>query len=476
MIPRIGRNIDRITSEERARSSLKALEMYYSDSDESVDRPNHPQDVAVRPTGEVNETQKSMTAKIAVAASMFSFFYMMSYTEWFHILETATNLVLEGGLPKFNQTLTQEECSEYLVAITETIYKIKEKSIELGFDSSVDPYKDLSVQVVQGQVQIKLKDSTIDLPPKPAILVGILALQKYGNCDSTTLIEWGEYKLPLDELILIIVENPKYKQQLVRQVFEMIQMSKSTIATFEPIDEIFLRDTRFDSHSLSGMQTQLYSPNITTSVELFIKTNLGNNIDEFNGRLLRIGGGYSLSILYWLFTTPYGILIVLIGLYTLPNLIRMVHSFFYSYFLSLFRQRNGIQTEALGELTTEEQGIIRRRRRGQLQIEERGGGGKPTIIITNETAEKLYSILQNLKKFKQLILKKLETDYPDEPITKKLKEIETKKGNFRSVLSNAWKKLPSNIRRTLNGKFKGVKGGKRKSFTKKRRTNKRNKK
>jgi hypothetical protein len=419
---------------------------------------------------EVVERQSSITAKIAVAASMFSFFYMMSYTEWFHILETATNLVLEGGLPKFNQTLTQEECSEYLLAISETIYKIKEKSIELGFDSSVVPYNDLSVQVFQGQVKIKLKDSIIDLPPKPALLVGILALQKYGNCDSTILIEWGEYKLPLDELILIIVENPKYKQQFVRQVFEMIQMSQSTIATFEPIDEIFLHDTRFDINSLSGMQTQLYNnPNITENVELFIRSNFGNNIDEFNGKLMRIGGGYSLSILYWLFTSPYGILIVLIGLYTLPNLIRMVHSFLYSYFLSLFRQRNGTHPLDQAELTGEEQQIIRehRRRRGQPRIEDtRGGGGK--IIITNETAEKLYSILQNLKKFKQLILKKLETDYPTEPITIKLKEIETKKHNFRLVLSNAWKKLPPNIKRT----FKGNKGGKRKSFTKKRRTNK----
>jgi len=444
-----------------------------SDSDES-DRPDIPQEgVVVRPTGEVNKTQKSMTAQIAVAASMFAFFYMMSYTEWFHILETATNLVLEGGLPKFNQTLTQEECSEYLVAITETIYKIKEKSIELGFDSSIDPYKDLSVQIVEKQVQIKLKGSIIDLPHKPAILVGILALQKYGNCDSTTLIEWGENKLPLDDLILIIVEDPKYKKQFVRQAFEIIQMSQTTIATFEPIDEIFLSDTIFDSHSLSTMQTHLYSPNITTSVELFIKTNLGNNIDEFNGRLLRIGGGYAITTLFWLFTNPYGIIIVLVGLYTIPKLIRMIISFLRSYFISLYRQRNGIHPvippEALGELTPEEQGIIRRRRR-QLQIEDRRGGGK--IIITNETAEQLYSILQNLKKFKQLILKKIETDYPDEPITKKLKEIETKKGNFRSVLSNAWKKLPGNIRRTLNGKFKGVKGGKRKSFTKKRRTNK----
>jgi hypothetical protein len=420
---------------------------------------------------EVVERQSSITAKIAVAASMFSFFYMMSYTEWFHILETATNLVLEGGLPKFNQTLTQEECSEYLLAISETIYKIKEKSIELGFDSSVVPYNDLSVQVFQGQVKIKLKDSIIDLPPKPALLVGILALQKYGNCDSTILIEWGEYKLPLDELILIIVENPKYKQQFVRQVFEMIQMSQSTIATFEPIDEIFLHDTRFDINSLSGMQTQLYNnPNITENVELFIRSNFGNNIDEFNGKLMRIGGGYSLSILYWLFTSPYGILIVLIGLYTLPNLIRMVHSFLYSYFLSLFRQRNGTHPLHQAELTREEQEIIRqhRGRRGQPRIEDtRGGGGK--IIITNETAEKLYSILQNLKKFKQLILKKLETDYPTEPITIKLKEIETKKHNFRSVLSNAWEKLPYNIQRTLKKKFKG---GKRKSFTKKRRTNK----
>ena len=231
----------------------------------------------------------------------------------------------------------------------------------------------------------------------------------------------------MDELILIIVENPKYKQQFVRQAFEMIQMSQSTIATFEPIDEIFLRDSIFDSHSLSSIQTRLYDPNITENVELFIKNNLGNNIDEFNGKLLRIGGGYTLSILFWLFTNPYGIIIVLVGLYTTPKLIKMILSFLRSYFISLYRQRNGIQTEDLGELTSEEQGIIRRRRRGQLQIEERGGGGKPTIIITNETAEKLYSILQNLKKFKQLILKKLETDYPTEPITIKLKEIETKK-------------------------------------------------
>jgi len=421
------------------------------------------------------ERQSSITAKIAVASSLFASFYMMSYTEWFHILETATNLVLEGGLPKFNQTLTQEECSEYLVAMTETIYKIKEKSIELGFDSSVDPYKDLSVQVVQGQVQIKLKDSTIDLPSKPAILVGILALQKYGNCDSTTLIEWGEYKLPLDELILIIVENPKYKEQFVRDAFGIIQMSQSTIATFEPIDETFLRDSIFDINSLSGMQTRLYSPNITENAELFIKNNLGNNIDEFNGRLLRIGVGYTGSILKWLFMTPYGILILLIGLYTFENLIREVHSFFYSYFLSLFRQRKGTRPLTQAELTREEQEIIRqhrgrrgrRGRRGQPQIEDRRGGGK--IIITNETAEKLYSILQNLKKFKQLIFKKLETDYPTEPITIKLKEIETKKHNYRSVLSNAWKKLPVDIQRTLKRKFKA---GKRKSFTKKRRTNK----
>ena len=60
-------------------------------------------------------------------------------------------------------------------------------------------------------------------------------------------------------------------------------------------------------------------------------------------------------------------------------------------------------------------------------------------------------------------------DVNNDPITIKLKEIETKKHNFRSVLSNAWKKLPGNIRKTLKRKFKG---GKRKSFTKKRRTNK----
>jgi len=401
------------------------------------------------------ETSISIEAKIAIACSIFACFYMSSYTKMFELLKTTTSIVNERGLPKFNQTLTKDECSNYLVSLSEAIVQTNKEWKKLGYDSQSVPYEHLSLVTVDGKIQIKLKDATVDIPDNPAKLVAWLALEDYGRCSSTTLISWGDTeKVSLDELILIIAENPNYKESFVRDALGMIQMSQTTIAKFEPIDEIFLHESIFDIHNLPSQQAQLYNTtDMANQTEVFIRQNLGNNMDEFTGKLVRIGGTQAVYTLAWLFTNPYGMVLLLIGLFSLPVLLRMIKQSLYRSLVGLFnrppqeRRVPVIQERIVHEIENEGR---------QLR------GGKRKIIITDDIALNLYVILQNLNKIKQLVVKELEKHYPTHPITLKIKEIQTKRNSIRSIVSSAWKRLRGTEK----------KGGKRKSSTKKRKTNK----
>jgi hypothetical protein len=419
------------------------------------------------------ETGISIKKKIAIFCSIFSCLYMSSRTKAAELLITAASIVKKRGFPKFNQTLTKDECSEYLVSLSEAIVKIKQELEKSGHDSQSLPYElpyeHVSVVTVDGEIQVKLNDATIDIiiPDKPAKLVAWLALEQYGRCSSTTLMSWGDTtKVSLDELITIIVEDKEhgYKESSVRVVLGMIQMSQTGIAEIiepiKPFEGIFLdldpleklREKSFDIHDLYRQTDKLF------------RLHLGNNVDEFTGKVVRIGATQAVYTLVWLFTEPYGMVLLLIGLFSFPVLFRMIQQSFSRWLhRAVHPQVPGIQGDhGIHGVPEIQRGHVIQ---GRNEIHQLIGGVKRKFIITNKMEDVLYLIIQNPNKIRRLVVTILKQYYPTHPFTLQIEKIQGYRERFRSIASSAWNRLRGTEK-------KEKKGGKRKSSTKKRKTNK----
>jgi hypothetical protein len=263
------------------------------------------------------------------------------------------------------------------------------------------------------------------------------------------------------ELIIIITQDLGYNQQLVNETLNMIQMSQLTIDTIvyevnnTDIGNIFLTDNQFiDNPSILNMQRQLHGVrDFVPPITQFAEKNLPRSTDEAIGMMVRISGRNSVNVLFWLFTNPYGLILVLIGLFKGPALIRYINNLIISSIL-----RRLPRNAHIGNQQVQPQLIA-----DAAEVEIRGGG---SIILTNKMCIVLNKL--NPKDIQKIALKYLKQDYPSHPITLLLSKIYKK-----NIYKLAWDRLSNRVKRTIRNtlrKLKQSKGGKRNCCSKKRRS------
>ena len=172
------------------------------------------------------------------------------------------------SVPIFNQSLNETECIEYCSTIVRFIIKIREEAniTELAFNdvSVVEQGGNLVLQY-PGITDIPLSRDGIDT-------AAACGLSKIGMCHKKDLITWGKhYKLQLDDLLVVIGEDPQMNVTLAREVLNHWNM------TFQARDKL----ETYSKEKLEDIQKKLIKELTTIGTRAKEQRLLDGNFDEF---------------------------------------------------------------------------------------------------------------------------------------------------------------------------------------------------